>query len=254
MFGISEIATIPLRKEPTEKSEMLSQLLFGDRFTILEQNSEWSFIKLLSDNYEGWINSKSITYIDKYYFENINDSKIIITNRLFTKVKSKHNQESILLPFGSSLPNFNDTENSFKILNNTYSLEDKYILSDNITELCKQFINAPYLWGGKNPFGIDCSGFTQIIYKSIGIDIPRDSNEQVNLGQNINFISDTRTGDLAFFDNEEGLITHVGIILTKNEIMHASVKVRIDKLDQQGIYNSELKKYTHKLRVIKRLI
>lgn len=254
MYGISEIAVIPLRKEPSEKSEMLSQILFGEKFTIIEQNPEWSFVKTFSDNYEGWINSKSITHLDKKEYDAINESKSVVINKLFTEAKNKVNQESVMLPFGSALPHFNEADHSFRISNNTYLLTDKYIFIDDILNLCKQFLNVPYLWGGKNPFGIDCSGFSQVIYKSIGIDIPRDSANQVNLGQNINFISDTKVGDLAFFDNEEGIITHVGIILNKSEIIHSSIKVRIDRLDQQGIYNADLKKYTHKLRVVKRII
>ncbi|MGM0504917.1 MAG: C40 family peptidase, partial [Bacteroidota bacterium] len=121
-------------------------------------------------------------------------------------------------------------------------------------DLCKMFLNAPYLWGGKNPLGIDCSGFVQVIYKILGIKLPRDAGMQVALGQTINFIGEVTTGDLAFFDDEEGTIIHMGIILNKEEIIHASGKVRIDKFDHQGIFNQEKKEYTYKLRIIKRLI
>ena len=110
------------------------------------------------------------------------------------------------------------------------------------------------MWGGKSPLGIDCSGFVQIIYKILGIKIPRDTNMQVLQGQTINFIGEITAGDLAFFDDEEGNIIHTGIILNQEEIIHASGKVRIDKFDHQGIFNREEKKYTYKLRVIKRLI
>ena len=116
------------------------------------------------------------------------------------------------------------------------------------------YLNAPYLWGGKTPFGIDCSGFTQMVYKLNGYKIHRDASQQALEGEPLSFIEESEVGDLAFFDNDEGNIIHVGIIMENNYIIHASGKVRIDRLDHLGIYNPELKKHTHKLRVIKKII
>ena len=256
LYGISEISVIAVRKENNEQSEMLTQLIFGDIFQIINENKDWTYIKIINDNYEGWINSNCITKITNEYFEEINKNDVYITQNISEKILLTNSNEIIRLPFGSTLPNFNDENNSFAINNNKYKLipDSGLNQNNNIVDLAKQFLNTPYLWGGKNPFGIDCSGFTQLIYKALGEYIPRDASQQVNIGETINFISDTKAGDLAFFDNEEGLITHVGIILTQNEIIHSSIKVRIDKLDQQGIFNKDLKKYTHKLRVIKRVI
>lgn len=255
-YGISEISVIPVRKENNEQSEMLTQLLFGDTFQIINENKDWTFIKVITDNYEGWINSNCITKITNEYFEEINKNDDYITQNIFENILLNNSNDIIRVPFGSILPNFNNRNNSFTLNNNKYKLisDSELKQNNNIIDLAKQFLNSPYLWGGKNPFGIDCSGFTQLIYKTQRKFIPRDANQQVNIGETINFMSDTQAGDLAFFDNEEGLITHVGIVLTQNEIIHSSIKVRIDKLDQQGIYNTDLKKYTHKLRVIKRVI
>ena len=115
------------------------------------------------------------------------------------------------------------------------------------------FLNTPYLWGGKTPFGIDCSGFTQLVYKLCGHTLLRDAKDQATQGEVLSFIEESEPGDLAFFDNEEGVITHVGIIMQDYFIIHASGKVRIDVLDHSGIYNTDTKKHTHKLRVIKRI-
>jgi cell wall-associated NlpC family hydrolase len=116
------------------------------------------------------------------------------------------------------------------------------------------FLNAPYMWGGRSPFGIDCSGFTQAVYKLKRIKLLRDASQQSTLGEPLSFLTEAEPGDLAFFDNEEGLISHVGIITDQQHIIHASGKVRIDRIDHEGIYNDEEKRYTHLLRIIKRII
>ena len=254
MYGITELSIIPIRRETSERSEMVSQLLFGETFSILNQEKDWIYIKTYNDNYEGWINPVGITYLSLDEFEKINKSNYYTVNTLTNTIILEKTGEEIIIPFASSLPNFNESNISFFIKENSYILKNENLKNIKVEDLALQFLNSPYLWGGKNPFGIDCSGFSQIIYKALGKNIPRDASQQVNVGNTINFLSDTKAGDLAFFDNEEGIITHVGIILDKNEIIHSSAKVRIDKLDQQGIYNQDFKKYTHKLRVIKRIL
>jgi cell wall-associated NlpC family hydrolase len=124
----------------------------------------------------------------------------------------------------------------------------------SLIETAFMYVNAPYLWGGKTPFGIDCSGFTQMVYKLNGYALLRDASQQATQGVPLSFIEESEAGDLAFFDNEEGKIIHVGIIMDDNYIIHASGKVRVDRLDHLGIYNAELNKHTHKLRVIKKII
>jgi cell wall-associated NlpC family hydrolase len=253
-YGISEISIIPVRKESNRQSEMTSQILFGETFQVLEEITEWCFIKTNLDNYEGWINSSSISQLSDINFEKIAKDKQFVVTNLYEEIINTTDNSKALIPFGSTLPNFDLNQGSFFINSHEYKIE-KYIpeTNRNLIERTKLFLNAPYLWGGRNPFGIDCSGYTQIIYKTLGIILPRDAKDQVKIGTTINFIGDTKAGDLAFFDDTEGNITHVGIILEQNKIIHSSVKVRIDHIDQQGIYNMELKKYTHKLRIIKRL-
>ena len=125
---------------------------------------------------------------------------------------------------------------------------------NNIIKTAFLYMNAPYLWGGKTPLGIDCSGFTQMVYRINGYKLLRDASQQAAQGEALSFIEESEPGDLAFFDDEEGKIVHVGIILKENYIIHAHGKVRIDRLDHSGIYNVEKRKHTHKLRVIKKIV
>jgi cell wall-associated NlpC family hydrolase len=157
---------------------------------------------------------------------------------------------------GSSIPHTVDglfylAENSYKL--EGYSIDPNTVEFDlGISKAAMFYLDAPYLWGGRSVFGIDCSGFTQMVFKQFGIRLKRDAWQQAEQGELLGFLQESRAGDLAFFDNEDGRITHVGIMLNNQQIIHASGKVRIDSIDAQGIYNTELNRYTHKLRILKR--
>lgn len=252
-FGISEQSIIPVRNEPGERAEMITQVLFGETFQIVEETVKWSYIKLTNDNYIGWIDNKTITPVSEEYFIKLNESSPYRCKNLFLPVINEK-KEKIILPAGSAFPDFNKELNTFLVNENKYYIQDEIFGTDKIDELAKQFLNSPYLWGGKNPFGIDCSGLVQVIYSTLGKLLPRDANQQVNIGSTVNFISDIQAGDLAFFDDIEGNIIHVGIVLNSKEIIHASGKVRIDNIDQQGVFNKETGKYTHRLRITQRIL
>ncbi|OFX49884.1 MAG: hypothetical protein A2046_16210 [Bacteroidetes bacterium GWA2_30_7] len=259
-YGICNISSIPIRKEPAESSEMRTELLFGEHFKILELTERWAKIKLAFDGYEGWIDRKIIQALTESEFESINNSSCFITNQQINKVQNLTNNIEFLIGGGSSLPNFDAKTKSFNLGEEKYKLlseffkTDKSDLRKGIIDFATKYINCSYLWGGRNPFGIDCSGLSQISYKVFGINILRDASQQVTHGKIIEFIDDAKPADLAFFDNADGLITHVGLILDKNHIIHSSGKVRIDKIDHQGIFNEERQIYTHKLRIIKNII
>ncbi len=255
-YGIIELSVVPGRAEASDKSEMVTQLLFGDIFSIVEDSNKFIRIQLHYDNYACWICKKQYLAINKDEFLIISNSAYHCTTDLVQVISYKNNFLPILQ--GSSLPNYNDQK--FIINNNKISFQgnvsspNKIGTKNQIVEDALMYLNAPYLWGGRSPFGIDCSGFTQVVYKINNIIIPRDAYQQAELGQGYSFIEEAEAGDIAFFDNDEGKINHVGILIGKNKIIHASGKVRIDTLDHQGIFNKETNSYSHKLRIIKNIL
>jgi hypothetical protein len=253
MFGICNLAVIPLRLEPSDRSEIVSQILFGEHFEILETQKQWRKIKLHFDQYEGWIDEKQFQTISASEFKTLSDLPIVLNGDLVEYISYGNNQ---LLPItlGASVSFLSQA--SINLLHMSFDgLKQEGIQAkSNLIETAFMYVNAPYLWGGKTPFGIDCSGFTQMVYKLNGYRLLRDASQQATQGVPLSFIEESEAGDLAFFDNEEGKIIHVGIIMDDNYIIHASGKVRIDRLDHLGIYNAELNKHTHKLRVIKKII
>ena len=255
-YGIVELSVIPGRAEPSDKSEMVTQLLFGDIFSIIEESNKFIRVKIQYDNYECWICKKQFLPIDKNEFIEISNSPYHCVTDLVHVISYKKKIFPIVQ--GSCIPNFRNGEftlDNHKVLfEGNVSIPSKIGSKDKIVEDALMYLNAPYLWGGKSPFGIDCSGFTQVVYKINNIVIPRDAHQQAKLGESYSFLEEAEAGDIAFFDNEEGIINHVGIVVGKNKIIHASGKVRIDTLDHQGIFNKETNSYSHKLRIIKSLI
>jgi len=253
MFGICNLAMIPLRLEHSDKSEIVSQVLFGEHFEICEQFKQWNRIKLHFDSYEGWIDSKQMQLISASDYEHISNDAIILNGDLIEYITSS-SDFLLPIPLGSCLSFLNYSEINTTNLNFDGTKISGLKPKKELLNTAFLYLHAPYLWGGKTPFGIDCSGFTQMVYKLNGYKLFRDASQQALQGEPLSFIEESEPGDLAFFDNDEGHIIHVGIIMENNYIIHASGKVRIDRIDHLGIYNPELNKHTHKLRVIKKII
>ncbi|MBT4472354.1 MAG: C40 family peptidase [Bacteroidetes bacterium] len=247
-YGICNLSIVPLRAEAADSSELVTQVLYGEVFKVLESRKKWSRIRLAFDSYEAWIDNKQFLFIEEENYNDISRQTPIVCEDLVDMVYTKDNQ-MLSIVMGSSL-------NGLAILNHDFegsSVEAKFA-KDNLINIALLYLNTPYLWGGKTPFGIDCSGFTQMVYKLNGYRLKRDASQQVEQGEALSFIEESEPGDLAFFDNAEGDITHVGIIMKDNYIIHAHGKVRIDRLDHTGIFNIQTSLHTHKLRVIKRII
>jgi hypothetical protein len=261
-YGICHLSQIAVREEPDHQSQLVSQLLFGDVYQVEEIVENWLKIKTLDCDYVGFIDKK---LWNEMHEEDAAEypalKKYFVTDYL---IFIKEFETNVTFPvfMGSSFPYPQD---KLLILGNAIFVVDLPEMRTlpkhpNLTEqqtallqFASGFLRAPYLWGGRTPAGIDCSALVQLTFKSINIALPRDASQQVTLGEQIDFATEWQVGDVAFFDNEEENISHVGIICGKDKILHASGFVKIDKIDSTGIYNRQLEQYTHKLRIVKRI-
>lgn len=251
--GIINLSLVAVRKSDSDKSEMISQLLFGESFDILDYRKEWMLIKTHHDSYTGWIDYKQFLKIEAEQLLQFNESKKYYALDLVNKINFHDRSFSICI--GSSLPSYNG---NFGVINgHKYTYEGRVICQTDvesqkyIAKIALLFLNVPYFWGGRSPFGIDCSGFSQIVFKLNGLMLKRDSFQQAEQGVEVNNYYSSKQGDLAFFEDEEAIISHVGILLGNNQIIHSCGRVKIDKIDDKGIIDNDSQKHTHKLRCIK---
>lgn len=248
-FAFCKVTLSPVRSENRDSSEMVSQLLFGEPIEILEVQNKWTRIKTFYDKYEGWIDTKHFLYLtekEMNEWNKINNLSVQLTLEIISPWGLQNVVKGSYLPLNLS--------QIFSI--GKYYFEFDYSQNEiefTLSEFAKSYLNAPYLWGGKSPFGIDCSGLTQKIFEFYGINLPRDAYQQAECGQEISF-SNRKEKDLAFFKNENGKIIHVGFLLEDLRIIHASSWVKIDVLKNDGIYCSKTNEKTHHLKKIVRIL
>lgn len=251
-YGVCIVSIAPVRADHDDRSEMVTQLLFGEKVEIISENGNWIKIMADFDSYVGWTDSKLVHIIPQGDYQKMQTTlyasdlfNLMIDDKYpctLTLAAHIHFTEENRIEFGNK---------SYAYLGETIDAESNEI---SISEIAKLYLNTPYLWGGKSNFGIDCSGFVQQVYKLKNIILPRDASQQAFKGEVLSFVEESKVGDLAFFDNEEGSIIHVGIIIEDQKIIHAHGKVRIDPIDSTGIFNTDSQQYSHKLRFIKRII
>ena len=255
-YGIGFLTSAPMREEPSDRAECVNVLLFGETYDILERAPKWSRIRLHHDRYEGWIDNLQIQPIGEEYLELLKKAPRSVSADPVGLLQGPEPSDYPLITQGSFLPLLDG--DTLRLKNKSYTYQGTVVSGtkgrNELVDFAFSYLNAPYLWGGRTPFGIDCSGFTQMVYRLCGYVLPRDASQQVKKGETLSFLEECQPGDLAFFDNAEGAITHVGIVLEDFNIIHASGRVRVDGLDHSGIYNSELNRHTHKLRVLKRIL
>ena len=248
---ICPLSIVPVRKDPSHRAEMVTQWLFGETAEVLERQEKWSQLRFDHDGYEGWVDNKQLVLCETPNFDP--DQRVIDLSSIVDL-----GDRQVLLPYGAVLPFYADGSILFLGQRVPVNAVTSHGHSGERMELIETFMHpflgAPYLWGGRTPSGVDCSGLTQMLFMLMGIYLPRDAAQQAEEGDTVELLDLAEPGDLAFFNNVEGRIVHVGIVLPERRIIHASGRVRIDMLDQEGIFNSEEKRYTHKLRLVKRVL
>lgn len=256
-FGICSLSSIPVRLEPSEKSEMITQILFGEHFSIMQLFMGWCQIELAFDKTIGWVDPRMITPISARTFKQIDTKKAAVSTSILDLIRGT--DEQLMVVAGSSLPLWRPYKKEFSLGQAFYAVSGEYTakftnnLSQFLIQRALRYFNVPHQAGGRSPFGIDSSGFIQIIFKMAMIQLPRSIEEQAKIGETITFIEECENGDIAFFQDENGVINHAGFIWERNKIIHVQGKVQIDGIDQYGIYDITTRRYSHNLRLIKRI-
>ncbi|NJN42735.1 MAG: C40 family peptidase [Flammeovirgaceae bacterium] len=256
-YGVGRLAIIPVRKEPVNTSEQITQLLFGDHYEILEvsKNEKWMFIRIHLDQTEGWIDATQHHEITVEYFELINHANFKITTDITSNILYRKSPLTILL--GSIVPisgsELFKMEEQLAFNGESKSLGQKRDL-EFIKEVALKYINSPFLPGGKSPFGIDSSGFVQMVFRVAGYSLPRDLRSLATAGKTVEDFNQHRLGDIALFKNTIGNIHHAGICLNDHKIIHVYGHVRVDQLSTYGIASSDTGKVTHGIDHIQRII
>ncbi len=252
-YAVIAVPAAPVRKKAAHASEMVNQLLFGESVQVLKSKKDlWIKVRSQHDGYEGWITRTLVEPVDEAAASTRN--MYASTEMLSILVMGDRKMN---IPVGSSLPFFENGkgklgEMEYSFAGNFFKLDEQRPSAGLIQQLTIPWLNAPYMWGGRTPLGVDCSGFVQVVYKLMGIDIPRDAWQQAQEGKEVKKFSEIRPGDLAFFDNKEDIV-HVGILLGNEQIIHASGKVRIDSITRKGIINTTPVKRVLRLRSVRRL-
>lgn len=247
------VPVAPLRKEPRHEAEMTSQLLFGETVELVSSHGEWVELVCLYDGYAGYCMRNQLVEVEEALA--LQDQVPLVNTWSGVMLV---NDVPMHVPLGSAVPGLQNGEavwndqwikSSSKLV-----MEGAYVFDEeSIRQIAFTFLNSSYAWGGRSVFGIDCSGFTQGLMRFFGKKLPRDAANQAMVGEDVGFLQEARCGDLAYFDNEDKKIIHVGLLLNEREIVHAAGKVRIDHIDGAGIIHRRTGERTHRLRTIKRL-
>lgn len=256
---------VPVRTEAREGAEQNTQMLFGELASVLDEQPRWTRIRLESDGQEGWVDTKMSTPMNEQEYESYRAALTEAATVAFPMAyaMSENNGQTIPLTAGTKLTNYKDGR--FEVLGVGFRIDPSMVITapmemnqDNLLKAVRFFLNVPYLWGGKNALGMDCSGFTQTVLSLFGRSLLRNASEQVTQGDPVNDLSQAQAGDLAFFTkspmtNDQLPITHVGIVIDPERIIHCSGRVKVEKLDTQGIFNAETGEYSHYLVSIRRV-
>ena len=279
MKGISLHSVVPVRTEARETAEMSTQILFAEQCEILAEQARWYQVRLCQDGQEGWVDKKMLTPLSAEEEQKLPAEATAMVLMPMAYAVSENNGQTIPLTAGTRLCNYKDGR--FELLGVGFRIDPSMVLTaplpldePHLLQAVRFFLNIPYLWGGKNAMGMDCSGFTQVVLSLFGKHLLRNASEQATQGTEVNRLEDAQAGDLAFFckpqtnhannannanNGAHAPITHVGILIDKQRIIHCSGRVKVEKIDATGIFSIEQAdaqhpqgQYTHQLLSIRR--
>lgn len=256
-YGICPVAIAPIRNSAAHKSEMLSQLLFGETVEILEEKGRsWKKVRCQDDNFVGWVAANQLEELSVEEFEHYSKDYAYVFEVFHPAMSNKH---FLPLTLGARLPAFDGM--MFSMGQQPYTFSGQAVLVQDVRKnaemmikMAQKYLHSPYLWGGRSSLGIDARGLVHMACKMSGVDLPRTLEGMLEEGENINFVNEAQAGDIAFFENFKGRISHVGILLSPMEIIHAHGSVRIDRVDHYGLFNTKERRYSHRLRLVKRFL
>lgn len=256
-YAICPISVAPVRASSGHRSEQVTQLLFGEIVEVLHKKGKaWTKVRCTWDNCIGWVQTTQLKEITTSEYQQFSNNFAYNLDLLSPLMSNKHH---LPITIGACLPNFDGIR--FQLAEQLYTFSGQAVFpsdmrqsSELVLKLARRYLYAPYQWGGRSPLGIDASGLTQMVFRLIGIKLQREPDEQVHQGETVDFVEQSQPGDLAFFENKAGNISHVGIIMPEGQIIHAHGQVRMDKIDHYGIFNEETGRYSHRLRVAKRML
>lgn len=256
-FGICPLSTVAIRNRSSHKSEMISQLLFGEMVEVLEQKGrQWSRVRCRDDNFVGWVATQQLEEITPQEVETY-AAHYAFALELYQA--ANRDEDFLPITLGARLPKFDGMR--FQLGHQFYTYSGQAAFPEDIVprarlvmKIARRFLRVPMLWGGRSPLGVDAAGLVQVVYRIAGQTLPREAFQQVLRGTAVHFVEQSLPGDLAFFENRSGRITHTGIIFPDQQILHVDGQVRLDRIDHYGIFNTSQQRYTHRLRIIKRLL
>ena len=276
MYAVVLHSIVPVRTEPREGAEQSTQLLFGELCRITESLPRWYKIRNEADSEEGYVDYKMITPMSDEEYAAYAKALASATARVMlpmTYAVSENNRQTLPLTLGTLLPNYHDGQ--FEVLGVSFRIDAAAVVTqalpmnpNTLMQVTRFLLNTPYLWGGKNALGLDCSGLTQTVMSLFGVQLPRNASQQVKCGDEVKHLKDSRAGDLVFFDHADTncadaepnnckgdtRITHVGILLDSERVIHCSGRVKIESIDERGIFGAEQRLYTHHLAAIRRMV
>jgi len=260
--GFVRESMVAVRKQASHASEMVNQLFFGELVRIINQQTYWTYIRSLEDQYEGWVSANMVEPVSEAFLSE--NQPFVFVNAVTAPLHVDRPVETSVVNLcqGARFPVFppdNEDWLYFKLSGTTFRLHKRFVdheqpqQADAIIETARRYMNVPYLWGGRSPFGVDCSGLMQIVFRQHGIRLPRDSYQQATVGTTRSF-ADRQPGDLVFFKADNGFVIHVGLLTSRERIIHASGRVRLDFITPEGIYNPDTKSLSHKLHSLKTVL